>query len=112
LAIQYWEIYVLINEKAATVADLWDGENPKCTFTRYVDNRLLNLWCEVVQLASTIVFSEEEASLIWQFNSTAVCSSQSLYKVINFRGVIPFYVPAVWNLKIPPRVHFFPVAFF
>jgi len=36
-----------------------------------------------------------------------VYSSQSLYKIINFRGILPVYVPAVWNLKIPPRVHFF-----
>jgi len=27
--------------------------------------------------------------------------------LINFRGVIPVHVSAVWSLKIPPRVHFF-----
>ena len=66
-----------------------------------------NLWLEVVQLASTISFSDEEDSLIWQFNSHGVFSSQSLYKVINFRGISPVFVPAVWALKVPPRVHFF-----
>ena len=101
---------MLINEKAATVADSWDGDTLKCTFRRCVDNRLWNLWSEVIQLASTIVFSEEEDSLIWQFNSSGVYSSQSLYRVINCRGVIPVYTPAVWNFKIPPRVHFFLVV--
>lgn len=79
LAIQYWEIYILINEKNATVASLWDGSNLKCTFRRCVDGRLFNLWLEVVQLASTISFTDEEDSLIRQFNSEGVYSSQSLY---------------------------------
>ena len=52
----------------------------------------MNLWLELVQLASTISFAKEEDSLIWQFNSNGVYSSQSLYKIINFKGVIPLYV--------------------
>ena len=32
---------------------------------------------------------------------------QSLYKIVNFRGIVPVHVPAVWHLKIPPRIHFF-----
>jgi hypothetical protein len=110
LAIQYWDIYVLIHEKSGTVADLWDGTNLKCTFRRGVDQRLMNIWLEIVQLASTISFSDEEDSLIWQFNSNGIYSSQSLYKVINFRGIMPVHVPAVWNLKIPPRVLFFSLS--
>lgn len=51
--------------------------------------------------------SDEQDEMIWTFNSKGVYSSQSLYKVINNRGVIPVHLPAIWNLKIPPRVHFF-----
>ena len=61
----------------------------------------------VLQLASTITFSFEEDALIWRFSSNGVYNSQSLYRIINFRGVIPVHVSAVWPLKIPPRVHFF-----
>ena len=43
LAIQYCKIYVLINEKDATVASLWDGIDLKCIFRRCVDGRLYNL---------------------------------------------------------------------
>jgi hypothetical protein len=50
---------------------------------------------------------EDEDELIWHFNSNGVYSSQSLYRVINFRGIIPVHVPAVWSLKVPFRVHFF-----
>lgn len=64
LAIQYWEVYVLVQEKAGTVAELWDGVDLKCTFRRGFDQRLFNLWLEIVQLASTIVFTEDEDALI------------------------------------------------
>lgn len=107
LAIQYWEVYVLVQEKAGTVAELWDGVDLKCTFRRGFDQRLFNLWLEIVQLASTIVFTEDEDASIWQFNSSGIYSSQSLYKIINFRGITPIHVPAVWHLKIPPRIQFF-----
>lgn len=52
-------------------------------------------------------YSSEEDSLIWPFSSTGTYSTQYLYKVINFRGVQPVLVPAVWSIKVPPRVHFF-----
>lgn len=107
LAIQYWEIYILVNEKASSVADIWDGLELKCSFRRTVDQRLMNLWLEVVQLASTITFTEEEDSLIWQCGNNGTYSSQALYKVINFRGICPEYVPAVWRVRVPPRVQFF-----
>jgi hypothetical protein len=66
----------------------------------------MHRWQDIIQLASTIVFTEEEDALIWTFNSRGVYSSQSLYKVISFRGMKSVFVPAVWNLKVPPRVHF------
>lgn len=66
------------------------------------------MWLEVVQIASTIDFSEDDDNLIWQFTSNGIYSSQSLYKVISFRGVMPVFVPSrLWDLKIPPRVHIF-----
>jgi hypothetical protein len=107
LVTQYWELYCLVNEHNSSIAELWDGENLKCTFRRCVDVRLMNMWYEVVNIASTLELSQDEDELIWQFHSSGVYSSQSLYVVINFRGVSLVFVPAVWSLKVPPRVHFF-----
>jgi hypothetical protein len=76
-------------------------------FRRCVDLRLFNLWEEVVSIASTVVLNEDNDEMVWQFHSSGVYSSHSLYKEINFRGVAPVYLPAVWKLSIPPRVHFF-----
>ena len=67
----------------------------------------MNDWLEVKQLASAISFTSEEDSLIWMFSSKGVYSSQTLYKIINFRGVTQIHVSAVWKLVIPPRVQFF-----
>ena len=71
------------------------------------DVHMLELWEEVCQLASTIKFSEEEDSMIWQFSSKDIYNVQSLYKIINFRGIQPVLVSSVWDIKIPPRVQYF-----
>ena len=96
-----------VNEKTSTIADLWDGNELKCTFRRTVGPALSRMWLEVVQIASTIEFSDNEDSLIWQFTSDGVYTSQSLYKIVSFRGVIPTFVPNIWELRIPTKVHFF-----
>jgi hypothetical protein len=31
----------------------------------------------------------------------------SLYSIINFRGVVPVHILAVWKLHVPPRLHVF-----
>jgi hypothetical protein len=95
LAIWYWKIYCLVNEHNKSVAELWDEDNLKRTFHRCVDRRLFDMWDELVNLVTTIDMSDDEDALIWQFQSNRVYSSQSLYSVINFRGVIPVYVHVV-----------------
>jgi hypothetical protein len=47
-----------------TVYDLWDATNLKCTFRRCGDDRLMNMWLEIVQIASTISFTQEDNSLV------------------------------------------------
>ena len=42
-----------------------------------------------------------------EYESKGVYSSKSLYAIVNFRGVQPIYLPAVWNVKVPPRVQGF-----
>jgi hypothetical protein len=43
----------------------------------------------VVSIASTVALNEDDDEMVWQFHSSGVYSSHSLYKVINFRGVAP-----------------------
>jgi hypothetical protein len=71
------------------------------------DNNMLELWDEVCQIASTISFSEEEDTMVWQFSSKGIYNVQSLYKIINFRGIQPVLVSSIWDIKSPPRVQYF-----
>jgi hypothetical protein len=36
-----------------------------------------------------------------------VYSSQTLYGVVNFRGVTPIFLPTMWKLNVPTRIQFF-----
>ena len=40
-------------------------------------------------------------------NSKGVYSIKSFYKFVNFRGVLPISSPAIWKIKIPPRIQIF-----
>jgi hypothetical protein len=64
------------------------------------------MWEELVSLVSTVEFSEED-TLVWQYQYSGIYSSQSLYAVINFGGVKTVYLPVVWKLIVPLRIHFF-----
>jgi hypothetical protein len=86
LAIQYWELYYLINKQNKSIVELWDGTNLKCTFRRCVDIRFFQLWEEVVSIAESISLTTDEDEMVWQYQSSGVYSTQSLYGVINFRG--------------------------
>lgn len=107
LAIQFWPIYRIVHEKGKTIADVWDGVNLKCTFRRNFTEHMYQSWLDIKELIASVEITSEEDEMIWQFNSSGVYSSQSLYKIINFRGVIPVHVSAVWSIKAPPRVHYF-----
>jgi hypothetical protein len=61
LASQLWEIYSIINEQGSTVREAWDGLHLRFTFKRTVDSRTMNLWHEVMQIASGIQHSEDMA---------------------------------------------------
>lgn len=71
---------------------------------------MMNLWREVVGIAESISFSTEPDAVIWKFNSNGLYSVQSLYAVVNFRGVKPVYPPVLWGICIPPRVQVFFIA--
>jgi hypothetical protein len=107
LAIQFWPLYRIVNEKGKTIADLRDGVNLKCTFRRNISNELYHSRLDIVELVATIQFSNDEDEMLWQFNSSGIYSSQSLYKIINFRRIKLVHVSATWSLKVPPQVHFF-----
>lgn len=86
LAVQFFKIYEICNEQGRTVKQVWDGSNLRLPFRRNFSVR----WKRFNGLA------------IW---AERVYSCSSHYDVINFGGVKPECVPAVWKLYVPPRVY-------
>jgi hypothetical protein len=39
--------------------------------------------------------------------SSQGCFRQSFYAVISYRGVTLVYIPAIWNIVVPPKIHLF-----
>jgi hypothetical protein len=107
LAIQFWPLYVINEQQGKTIDQVWDGETLKLSFRRSVSERLMELWFELLGIVEEVNLVEEEDQIIWSFCSNGKFSVQSLYAIINHRGVKPVFVQSVWKLKIPPRVQIF-----
>jgi hypothetical protein len=58
-------------------------------------------WDELIQIASTLVLTDNKDEIIWQYTSDVVYSSQYLFRIISFQGVTPAYTPAVCKLRSP-----------
>ena len=64
LAIQFWHLYIILNEKNKSIVELWDGHVLKCTFRRNVSEELYQVWLEVVELVSTISLNNDEDEMV------------------------------------------------
>jgi hypothetical protein len=51
--------------------------------------------------------NDEIDALYWCYEKSGTFSSHFCYAIINFRGVIPMYIPAIWNIRVPPKVQLF-----
>jgi len=65
LAIQYYPLYRIVNDKGKTIANLWDGINLQCTFRRNVSSDLYQSWLDIVELVFSVDLSDEEDEMIW-----------------------------------------------
>jgi hypothetical protein len=90
LVIQYWGLYSIVNEQGVTISEVWDGVNLKFTFRRTVNREMMEQWNELVQIADSIRPSDEEDAIIWQFSSKGRYIVQSLYAIVNDRGLDMF----------------------
>jgi hypothetical protein len=48
LAIQYWDIYSIVNEHVCSMSGAWDNQHLRFTFKRTVDSRTMELWYELI----------------------------------------------------------------
>jgi hypothetical protein len=94
----------LSNQQTKTVAKPLDGITLRCSFRRTFSDEMMSQWHEILSIANSITFYEDDDQLLWSYEINGVYSSKSMYALFNFRGVTPIFLPAVWDLKIPPRV--------
>jgi len=107
LAILFWPLYVLNEQQGNTISDVWNGEELQLSFRRNVSERLMLMWQALSSVGDSIRLTEEEDTILWSFSSNGHYSVQSLYAIINHRGVTPVFIHAVWKLNIPPKLQFF-----
>lgn len=107
LAVQFWNLFCICNQIGKTLAEIWDEVELKLTFRRTFFESLLLRWQELEEIVRGVNYNSDGDALIWVYESKGTYSTQSLYAVINFRGVIPVYTPAVWKVMVPPRIQFF-----
>ena len=77
---------------------LWCGSSSR---------KLMELWYEILSILEDVNLVDEAAQIIWSLCSNGKFAVQSLYAVINLRGVKLVHAQAVWKLKMPPRVQIF-----
>jgi hypothetical protein len=93
--VQFLDSYVICNEQNNTIQHVGDGSTLMFTFRRNFYPSFMQKWYELKGVASSISFSDECDSLIWQYESVEELSTSSLYANINFGGVTPIFIPTV-----------------
>lgn len=107
LAVRFWDLYTIANEKIKVIVDIVDGDEVKLTFSRTFSFDMMQRWHELVMIATSVVLQDDSDALVLQYEKAGVYSSKSFYAIINFRGATPVFVLAVWKIEIPPKIQMF-----
>jgi hypothetical protein len=86
---------ILHCEQDKFISEIWDREVLRLSFRRTVDRALMTQWEELTQIVNCIHLSDEEDVIVWHYTSSCVYSAQSLYAIVNNRGVRQIYTPVV-----------------
>jgi hypothetical protein len=60
-------------------------------FRRTFSDEIIVQWQELVAIANTINLIDDEDQLIRSYETHGIYSSKSMYYLVNFRGVTPFF---------------------
>jgi hypothetical protein len=84
------------------------SEEPRLYFRRTFTDQMIQCWDDLHAVVEHV--SEggiESDALIWGCEKTGVYSSHSFYAIINYRGVMTIYIPAIWSVMAPPKIQLF-----
>jgi hypothetical protein len=68
---------------------------------------MMQTWCELVAIVEQMNLRDEPDCVVWVWNRSGAYSAHSFYAIINYRGVKPVYIPAIWKIGVPPKVQLF-----
>jgi hypothetical protein len=107
LAVQFWDLYSICIEKIKTLAEVWVDGELRVTFRRTFSYSMMQKWEELVSVVEQVELSDDTDALVWCYESPGVFSSHSCYNIISYRGVKHVYIPTIWEIVVPPRIHLF-----
>ena len=64
LVIQFWHLYAIVNEKGATISQVWNGVDLMMTFRRSVSHSLMRQWEEICEIARSLELDNEDDNII------------------------------------------------
>jgi hypothetical protein len=105
--VQFWDLYVIRNEKIIVLVHTWVDGELRLTFRRNFDEEMMQAWYDLEATVENIVLNDSSDALVWSYNSSGVYSSQSFYAIVNYRGVTPIYILAVWSVNVSPKIQLF-----
>jgi hypothetical protein len=107
LTVQFWKLYCVCNKKTRYMLELWVDGELRLIFRRTFSYQMMQSWDDLLSVVENVSLSEEYDALVWCYESSGIYSSHSFYAIVNYRGIKPVYVPAIWNVTVPPRVQLF-----
>jgi hypothetical protein len=105
--VQFWDLYCICNEKVKTLADVWVEKELRLTFKRIFSINLGQMWEDLCSIVEHVEVNEDSDSLVWCYEKSGIYSTRSCYAVVSFRGVTSVFLPAIWNIGAPPKIHLF-----
>jgi hypothetical protein len=106
LAVQFWDLFYICNEKTKTITEiLVDGE-VRLTFRRTFSVDMMH-GGDLMVVVEQVKLNDDFDVLIWVYEKSGTYSSHSFYAIISYRGVTPMYISATWNIKVPPKIQLF-----
>jgi hypothetical protein len=68
---------------------------------------MMQCWDDLHAVVENVSLKEESDALIRGCEKKRVYSSHSFYVIINYRGVLPIYIPVIWSVMVSPKVQLF-----
>jgi hypothetical protein len=91
----FWPLYVINEQQGKSICQAWNRNELMLTFRRNVSEALMSMWWDLCSIVEGTILTEDEDHIMWSYTSHGTYYVQSLYAVINYRGIFPVFTHAV-----------------